>query len=82
MVASTHSDSLVLYPLNHIRHAVHIHRLVLIHIRVDPAAPDQAEHELVHCRPFRGFVIGRRLVVLNPVVHDSFESNVGGEQGV
>jgi hypothetical protein len=59
LIASTHSDTLVLYPLDHIRNAVNIHRLVFIHIRVDPTAPDQAEHELVHCRPLRGFVIGR-----------------------
>ena len=58
----THLSALLLDPLHDVLHAVHVHRLVLVHVYRQAAAPDEKQDQLVHDLLFRRLVPRRRLI--------------------
>jgi hypothetical protein len=78
----THSNALILDPLDHIQHTINIHSFILIHIRRQPTSPDHKEDQLVNRSFLANIIIRSLLIILDPILDQRSKGNIGRKKGV
>mgnify|MGYP006876490793 CR=1 FL=1 len=78
----TYKQRLVLDSFKGIQYTINVQRLVLFYIRVETAATNQEDDELVHGGPLRHLIFSCLLICLHPVFDQRQEGDIGRVESV